>query len=48
MGVMVISFNVGWETTVGAVGVNCRTTGSAMMGHCSCQVDLSDKRAVSA
>jgi len=33
-GVMAISFNVGLETTVGAIGVSGGITGSAMMGHC--------------
>ena len=45
IGVMEI-FNEGWETTVGAMGVGWGITGSAMMGHCLCQmvnwIDLSD------
>ena len=42
-----ISFNVGTvssETTVGTVGVGQGSIGSAMMGHCSCQIDLSDRK----
>ena len=41
---MAISLDVGTvslETTVGTVGVG--SMGSAMMGHCSCQVDQSDQ-----
>src|SRR5882724_2529673 len=44
MGAMAISFNVGWETTMGAMGISCGTTGSAMMGHCLHQVDSSDQK----
>src|SRR5882724_12321910 len=44
MGAMAISLDVGavsLETTVGTVGVG--SMGSAMMGHCSHQVDRSDR-----
>ena len=43
MVVMAISFNVGWETTMGTVGVGSGSIGSVMMGHCPCQVDWSDR-----
>ena len=46
MGAMAISLDVGAvssETTVGTIGVGQGSIGSAMMGHCSHQVDWSDQ-----
>ena len=46
MEAIAISLDVGLETTVGTMGVGLGSIGSAMMGHCSCQIvdqiDLSD------